>query len=83
MISESNFPAFSTFSEMPKIFFAIIEKTIYPKILNFTLYLKKPKSLFGITRPGAQEITVILLDLICNLFESSLANRILHNLLFL
>ena len=81
-ISESILPAFSVLSEIPKIFFAIFLKRIYPKGLNLSLYLKNPRSLFGITRPGAHVITEILLEDISNLFESSFANNILHNLLF-
>ena len=82
-ISERILPAFSVLSEIPKIFFATYEKIKYPKRLNFLLYLKKPVSLFGITRPGAQVITEILLVDMLNFFTSSLANKILHNLLFL
>ena len=64
-------------------FFAALEKIKYPKRLKRLLYLKKPRSSFGITRPGAQVITEILLDDNFNFFASSLANKILHNLLFL
>ena len=82
-IWERIFPAFSILSEIPKIFFATLEKSKYPKRLKRLLYLKKPESSFGITRPGAQVITEILLEDIFNFFASSLANKILHNLLFL
>ena len=50
-ISERIFPAFSILSEIPKIFFAALEKIKYPKRLKRLLYLKKPRSSFGITRP--------------------------------
>ena len=53
-ISERIFPAFSILSEIPKIFFAALEKIKYPKRLKTLLYLKKPESSFGITRPGAR-----------------------------
>ena len=68
-ILESIFPAFSILSEIPKIFFATLEKIKYPKILKRLLYLKKPRSSFGITRPGAQVITEILLEEIFNFFQ--------------
>ena len=56
-------------SEIPKIFFANLEKIKYPKRLKRLLYLKKPESSFGITRPGAQVITEILLKEIFNFFQ--------------
>ena len=58
-ISERILPAFSTLSEIPKIFFATLEKIKYPNRLKDLLYLKKPESSSGITRPGAQVITEI------------------------
>ena len=44
-ITERIFPAFSILSEIPKIFFAALEKIKYPKRLKRLLYLKKPESL--------------------------------------
>ena len=39
-ISERIFPAFSVLSEIPKIFFAALEKIKYPKRLKRLLYQK-------------------------------------------
>ena len=39
---------------------ATLEKIKYPERLKRLLYLKKPASSLGITRPGAQGITEIL-----------------------
>ena len=48
MISESNFPAFSTFSDMPKIFFAIIEKIIQE---NFDLSPRGIREMLKLNNP--------------------------------